>query len=138
VPKSYSALAALKEALSLDAAGHEQRAIPLYRLALARGLSKEDSHTALVCLGSSLRTVGKTRTAIAALQKARRLFPGDIVVILFLALAHYDAGQHDLVIRQLGHVLLNESTQPRLVPYRRVLARKFHALRGKRGRDKQT
>jgi predicted Zn-dependent protease len=107
-------------------------------MALARGLSKEDTHAALVCLGSSLRTVGKTRAAVATLQKARRLFPGDTVVIMFLALAHYDAGQRDLVIRQLGDMLLKESTQPRLAAYRRVLARKFHALRGERRRDKQT
>jgi hypothetical protein len=34
---SSSALAALTEALSLDAAGREKQAIPLYRRALARG-----------------------------------------------------------------------------------------------------
>jgi len=130
MPKSPSALAALKEALSLDAAGHEKQAIPLYRLALARGLANEDLHTALVGLGSSLRTAGQTSAAITTLRKARKLFPRDIVVMMFLALAHYDAGQRDLVIRQLADALLNESTQPRLAPYRRVLARKFHALRG--------
>ena len=130
MPKSPSALAALKEAQSLDAAGHEKQAIPLYRLALARGLANEDLHTALVGLGSSLRTAGQTSAAITTLRKARKLFPRDIVVMMFLALAHYDAGQRDLVIRQLADALLNESTQPRLAPYRRVLARKFHALRG--------
>jgi cyanophycin synthetase len=128
--KSSSALAALKEALSLDAAGYEKQAIPFYRLALARGLANEDLHTALIGLGSSLRTVGQTTAAITTLRKARKLFPRDIVVMMFLALAHYDAGQRDLVIRQLADALLNESTQPRLAPYRRVLARKFHALRG--------
>ena len=128
--ESSSSLAALKEAMSLDAAGREKQAIPLYRLALARGLANENLHTALIGLGSSLRTVGKTAAAIATLRKARRLFPRDLVVIMFLALAHYDAGQRDLVIRQLGDALLNESKQPRLADYRRVLARKYHALRG--------
>jgi cyanophycin synthetase len=127
--KSLSATAALTEALSLDAAGREKQAIPLYRLALTRGLANEDLHTALIGLGSSLRTVGNTPAAITTLRKARRLFPRDLVVIMFLALAHYDAGQRDLVIRQLGDALLNESTQPRLKRYRRVLARKYHALR---------
>jgi cyanophycin synthetase len=125
-----SARAALTEALSLDAAGREKQAIPLYRQALARGLANEDLHAALVGLGSSLRTVGKTSAAITTLRKARRLFPHDLVVIMFLALAHYDAGQRDLVIRQLGDALLKESTQPRLARYRRVLARKYHAVRG--------
>ena len=128
--KSSSALEALTDALSLDAASREKQAIPLYRLAIARGLANEDLHTALIGLGSSLRTVGNTPAAITTLRKARRLFPRDIVVIMFLALAHYDAGQCDLVIRQLADALLNESTQPRLTRYRRVLARKYHALRG--------
>lgn len=128
--RSSSALAALTEALSLDAAGCEKQAIPLYRLALARGLANEDLHTALIGLGSSLRTVGKTAAAISTLRKARRLFPRDVVVIMFLALAHYDAGQRDLAIRQLGDALLKESKQPRLAGYRRVLGRKYHALRG--------
>jgi cyanophycin synthetase len=125
-----TALAALKEALSLDAAGREKQAIPLYRLALARGLANEDLHAALIGLGSSLRTAGKTSAAITTLRKPRRLFPRDRVAIMFPALAHYDAGQRDLVIRQLGDALLNESPQPRLARYRRVLARKYHALRG--------
>jgi cyanophycin synthetase len=128
--ESSSALAALKQAVSLDAAGREKEAIPLYRLALARGLANEDLHAALTGLGSSLRTVGKTPAAITTLRKARRLFPRDVVAIMFLALAHYDAGQRDLAIRQLADALLNESTHPRLKPYRRALARKFHALRG--------
>jgi cyanophycin synthetase len=128
--KSTSANGILKEALALDAAGRENEAIPLYRSALAQGLKKGNLHTALVCLGSSLRTVGKTQASIRTLQKARRMFPGDVVVILFLALAHYDAGQSNLAIRQLGNILLNESKQPRLAAYRRALARKFHALRG--------
>jgi tetratricopeptide (TPR) repeat protein len=125
-----SAQAALTQALSLDAAGREKQAIPLYRRTLSAGLAGDDLHTALVGLGSSLRTIGKTQAAITTLRKARRLFPRDIVVMMFLALAHYDADQRDLAIRQLANALLNESKQPRLKRYRRVLASKYHALRG--------
>src|SRR5262245_57823016 len=124
-----SAVTKLNEALALDAAGREGEAIPLYRRAIALGLKKQDLHTALVCLGSSLRTIGQTRESIRVLQKARLLFPRDVVVTLFLALAHYDAGQQSLVIRQLADALLKESKQPGLEPYRRALARKYHALR---------
>ena len=84
--QARSASEILSEALSVDAAGREQEAIPLYRLAISRGLAKKDLHTALVCLGSSLRTVGQSKAAITTLRKARRLFPRDVVVILFLAL----------------------------------------------------
>jgi tetratricopeptide (TPR) repeat protein len=125
-----SAQAALTQALSLDAAGREKQAIPRYRRAIAAGLKGDDLHTALIGLGSSLRTIGKTQSAIMTLRKARRLFPRDTAVILFLALAHYDAGQKDLAIRQLADALLKESTQPRLKSYRKALIRKFHALRG--------
>jgi cyanophycin synthetase len=128
--KSSPAQTELAHALRLDAAGREKQAIPLYRRALAAGLRPDDEHTALVCLGSSLHAIGKTQSAITTLRKARRLFPRDVVVIMFLALAHCDANQRDLAVRQLGDALLNESTQPRLRRYRSVLSRKYHALRG--------
>jgi cyanophycin synthetase len=130
MPQSSSAISTLKQALALDAAGKERQAVPVYRQAISRGLKNDDLHTALICLGSSLRTIGKTKSAIATLRKARRLFPRDVVAIMFLALAHYDAGQRDLVIRQLADALLSESTSPRLAPYRRVLARNYHVVRG--------
>jgi chloramphenicol O-acetyltransferase type A len=127
--QSSVALSKLREALALDAAGKERLAVPLYRRALTIGLSGENLHTALVCLGSSLRTIGETQAAIRTLQKARRLFPRDAAVILFLALAHCDAGQTHLAIRQLADGLIKESPQPRLAAYRRTLARKYHAVR---------
>lgn len=127
--KKSPALSALNKAFSLDAAGQERQAIPFYRKALAGGLAGDDLHAALVCLGSSLRTVGQTKAGIRTLQKARLQFPKDVTVTLFLALAHYDNGQRDLAVRQLGDALLKESSQPRLAGFRRVLSRKYHALR---------
>lgn len=124
-----SARTLLADALALDAAGREADAIPLYRKALAAGLPAHLQHTALVCRGSSLRTTGNLRAALRTLDKARRLFPGDPTVILFLALTHHDAGQSPLATRQLADMLLKQSRDPRLAPYRKALARKFHALR---------
>ena len=125
-----SAAALLKKALALDAAGQERQAIPLYRRAIARGLTGDDLHTALVCLGSSLRSIGQLAASVRTLRKARTLFPRDPAVMLFLALSHFDAGQHELALRQLADALLKESTDARLLPYRRVLFRKYHAVRG--------
>lgn len=122
-------LSDLGKAIALDMAGQERLAVPMYRRALSIGLSGDDLHTALVGLGSSLRTIGETRAAIRTLQRARRLFPRDATIILFLALAHCDAGQTKLAIRQLADGLLKESSQPRLAGYRRALARKYHAIR---------
>ena len=124
-----TATSLLQQALSLDAAGDESAAIPLYRRAIAKGLSKENLHTALIGLGSSLRTVGETQSALRTLRRARKLFPRDAAITLFIALAHADARQERFALRQLADCLLNESSSPRLTPYRRVLARKFHALR---------
>ena len=124
-----NAAAMLKEALRLDAEGREAEAIPAYRRAIALGLAGRELHTALVCLGSSLTTTGQTAQAIRTLQRARRLFPRDHTVTLFLALAHARHGQERLAIRQLGDALLKTSAGPRLQDYRKVLQRKYHALR---------
>jgi tetratricopeptide (TPR) repeat protein len=118
-----------QQALALDARGHEKDAIPLYRNAIRQGLSRDNFRHALIGLGSSLRAVGQTSAAIRILRQARREFPRDPAIILFLALAHSDAGQHKLVIRQLADLLLNESEHPSLAPYRAVLKRKFHSVR---------
>jgi Flp pilus assembly protein TadD len=119
----------LLNALRLDAAGREKEAIPIYRRAIALGLAQRELHTTLVCLGSSLTTTGQTGQAIRTLQRARRLFPRDPTVILFLALAHAHHGQQRLALRQLGDVLLKTSTDPVLREYRTALQRKYHALR---------
>ena len=128
----------LEQALALDRQGREREAIPHYRRALAGGLEGDDLHAAMVSLASSLESVGKTQAAIRVLREARRRFPRDVVVILSLALAHYHADQRDLAVRQLANALLNESKDKRLAAYQRVLARKYHAMRGQRprGRDK--
>ncbi len=119
----------LKEALRLDGAGREKEAIPIYRRAITLGLAHRELHTAIVCLGSSLTTTGQTAQAIRTLQRARRLFPRDPTVILFLALAHARHGQERLALRQLGDALLKTSTDPLLRDYLKPLKRKFHALR---------
>ena len=125
----------LREALALDAAGNERAAIPLYRRALAtRALSPNDQRDALICLGSSLRTTGQFKSSIRTLQQARKLHPRDPAITLFLALAHYDNNQPALALRQLADMLLKESKNPALAPYRETLARKYHALRHPPGR----
>jgi tetratricopeptide (TPR) repeat protein len=127
--RARHAIALLEQALALDSNSRERDAIPLYRQAIAAGLSAQNLRTALICLGSSQRTVGQTQAAIRTLQKARRLYPRDVTIILFLALAHISGGQSALAIRQLADSLLKESKQTGLKPYRRVLGRKFHGVR---------
>lgn len=119
----------LESAFALDRAGKERQAIPFYRQALRMGLSQSQTRDALTCLGSSLETVGELRAAIQVLQRARRMFPQDEVVTLFLALAHARAGQWDLACRQLADRLMKLSSDREILVYRPVLSRKYHALR---------
>jgi len=124
-----SAKSLLEQALALDAQAREREAIPLYRRAIGGGLSSGDLRVAMIGLGSSLEAAGQTRAAIRTLQEARKRYPRDVAVMLFLALAHYHAGQRSLAVRQLGDGLLKESRQPGLAMFRKALARKYHACR---------
>lgn len=99
----------LEAAYRLDRAGKEAEAIPLYRGAIKAGLSSQDLRDAMVCLGSSLRVVGKTAQARSVLTKAKSLHPADPVVSLFLALALHDRGDHDRALRELGLALIASS-----------------------------
>jgi Flp pilus assembly protein TadD len=123
--------ALLESAFDLDRRGKEAHAIPLYRQAIRAGLHGESLRDAMVCLGSSLRTVGQLTAARRILLKARKQFPGDPVVVLFLALVEHDAGHIPLALRQVAHLYLSTSTNPDVAKYRAVLGRKFHAARGK-------
>ena len=119
----------LKNAMMLDAQGHEREAIPQYRRAIAAGLPKSDLRVAMIGLGSSLTAMRQYRAAIRVLQAARWKYPRDVAVLLYLALAHYHAGQRELAVRQLGDGLIKESPQAGLGMFRRALARKYHACR---------
>src|ERR1700722_14735617 len=107
----------LPPAFPPDRAGREADAIPLYRQAIRTGLTSSALRDALVCLGSSLRTVGELAAARRTLQSARRQFPGDPVVLLFLALVEHDARDAVLALRQVAHLYLTESKDPRIDPY---------------------
>jgi tetratricopeptide (TPR) repeat protein len=120
----------LESAQALDRQGNEAQAIPLYRQAIRLGLSGKPLRDALVGLGSSLRTTGQLDAARRHLLQARRTFPGDPVVILFLALVEHDAGNAVKALRQVAHLYLHESRHPDLANYGAVLRRKFHGARG--------
>jgi tetratricopeptide (TPR) repeat protein len=82
-----------------DFLGLESAAIPLYKRALAGGLSGDRRPRAIIQLASSLRNVGETRAAIDLLED----FPSDDVTgaaaHAFLALALYDDGRPDAALR---------------------------------------
>lgn len=126
--KKKSARQILHSAFALDRRGKEANAIPLYQEALKSGLSQPDQRDALICLASSLRTVGKLKAAMTTLRKANRLFPNDPVIHLFTALVQHDLGQKSAALRLIATMYLSEAPNRKLDPYRSVLLRKFRSL----------
>lgn len=90
---------------SQDSTGHSDLAVPLYRSALAAGLSGLRRRRATIQLASSLRNIGEAEEA-ATLLESESLQPEDELssaVSAFRALALSDTG-HDR--EALGHALL--------------------------------
>jgi hypothetical protein len=112
----------------LDGFGREAAAIPKYERALRLGLRGTALRNALVCCASSYRNVGKLPKAILMLGRARRHYPQDVVVKMFLALVYHDAGHSARAMRLLGLTCLRELDDKVLSGFRRPLIRKFRAL----------
>ena len=89
------AIGCFERASARDSTGQSDKAIPLYRAALAAGLSGTRRRRATIQLASSLRTVGEVAES-EALLRAELLQPSDELdgaVRAFLALALVEAGR---------------------------------------------
>lgn len=82
-----------------DFLGREAEAIPLYREALAAGLSGERRPQAIIQLASSLRNVGDPAAAIDLLEEHAPHAVTGSASQAFLALALHDAGRTDEALR---------------------------------------
>ncbi|OCP17337.1 MULTISPECIES: tetratricopeptide repeat protein [unclassified Ensifer] len=84
-----------ERASAQDSLGNEANAAPLYRQALASGLSGTRRRRATIQLASTLRNLGQIGESIALLE-AERTMPSDELddaVAAFLALSLVDAGR---------------------------------------------
>ncbi len=84
-----------ERASAQDSLGNEANAAPLYRQALAGGLSGIRRRRATIQLASTLRNLGQIEESIALLE-AERTMPSDELddaVVGFLALSLVDAGR---------------------------------------------
>jgi len=120
-----SAVALFERGCAQDSTGHPDRAVPLYRAALAAGLAGIRRRRATIQLASSLRNLGQVQEAIdllsAEIDAASDAL--DAAVRGFLALALADAGRER---EALSHVL---GALSRYLPrYNRSLARYARAL----------
>jgi Tetratrico peptide repeat len=78
-----------------DSTGHSDRAVPLYREALAAGLSGSRRRECTIQLASSLRNLGEAAESVWLLEAERAAGSDELddAVAAFLALALADAGR---------------------------------------------
>lgn len=90
-----SGVADFERACSFDSTGHSDRAVPLYRQALAAGLTGERRRRAVIQLASSLRNLGRPSESIALLTTEMEAGSDhlDDAVRAVLALALTDVGR---------------------------------------------
>lgn len=120
-----STIARYERGGAFDSTGHPDRAVPLYREALALGLDSERRRMAVIQLASSLRNLGEVDESIALLT-AERAKPGNLEDALdgFLALALADAGRE----REAAALALTALSR-HMTRYRRSLANYAEDLR---------
>jgi hypothetical protein len=114
-----SAIGAFERAAAFDSTGHSDRAVPLYRQALATGLEGERRRRAVIQMASSLRNLGQPEESVALLTAELDAGSDDLddAVRGFLALALVDVGREREAV---SHALI--ALAPHLPRYQRSLA----------------
>ncbi|SIS35022.1 Tetratrico peptide repeat-containing protein [Chryseobacterium joostei] len=94
--KGSQAIADFEMACTFDSTGHEKEAEPLYRSALAQGLSGLRRRRARIQLASTLRNNGKIEESIHILREEKANYSDELndAVDSFLALSLSSAGEY--------------------------------------------
>ncbi len=89
------AIAQFELACANDSTGHPDEAVPLYRQALATGLTGIRRRRAVIQLASSLRNLGQAEESVTLLRAERDAGSDELddAVAAFLALALIDTGR---------------------------------------------
>ncbi|CAM5384093.1 tetratricopeptide repeat protein [Streptomyces aurantiogriseus] len=120
-----SALGPFEQACAWDSTGHSDRAVPLYREALARGLDGYRGRRARIQLSSSLRNIGRPEEGVKLLTPELDA-PSDELddaVRATLALCLSSLGRD-----REGLSLVLEALAPHLPRYQRSMANYARAL----------
>jgi hypothetical protein len=130
VASAPSAVRAFEQACAWDSTGHSDRAVPLYRVALATGLTGLRRRRATIQLASSLRNLGAVEESVALLSAELAASVDDPEAVAlddavrgFLALALVDAGR----AREAASLALG-ALAPHLPRYQRSLGAYAGAL----------
>jgi hypothetical protein len=120
------AIALFELAGANDSTGRPEEAAPLYRQALAAGLSGERRRRAVIQLASTLRNLGQADESVALLRAERDAASDELddAVAAFLALALVDTGREREAVG-----LALEALSRHLPRYNRSLANYANALR---------
>lgn len=122
---SGSAIGLFERGAAQDSTGHPDRAVPLYRAALAAGLAGPRRRRATIQMASSLRNLGQADEAVALLRAELHAGSDELdgAVRAFLALALVDVG------REREAAAISLTALSRYLPrYQRSLARYALAL----------
>jgi len=122
--------AAYERGSAFDSTGHSDKAVPLYREALARGLDDSLRRQAVIQLASSLRNLGEADASVRLLEAERDRTSDELddAVTAFLALALLDADRE----REAAAILL-EALAKHLPRYQRSAANYARALTDQAG-----
>ncbi len=108
---------------ALDFAEKESEAIVCYHKALKLGLEPPLRVFAFIQLGSSYRNIGRSVSAISALEEALALAPGDGAVRIFYCLALYSAGEPVHALKAALSYILQDADSATQKRYGEVLRR---------------
>lgn len=104
-----------------DSMGSEHEAVGHYEAAIAGGLSDDDLQPALLGLGSTLRTLGRDEDSDRVFRQGIERFPDFRPLRVFHAMTEYNLGKSREAVGHLLAVLLETTSDPAILRYRRSL-----------------
>jgi tetratricopeptide (TPR) repeat protein len=112
---------ALQTAWVHDSLGYEEEAVGHYEAALAGELSDDELRPLLLGLGSTYRTLGRDEDSDRTFRAAIERFPDFRPLRVFHAMTEYNLGRSREAVRSLIEVLLETTSDPQILRYRRSL-----------------
>jgi predicted Zn-dependent protease len=105
-----------------DSLGLEEDAVEHYEVAIAGDLDDDELRGALLGLGSTYRALGRDDDSARTFRTATERFPDDLALRVFQALTNYNLGHSRDAVADLVRVLVQSTSDPSILRYRRSLA----------------
>jgi tetratricopeptide (TPR) repeat protein len=105
-----------------DSLGLEEEAVEHYEAAISGDLSDDELRGALLGLGSTYRTLGRDDESDRTFRQAIERFPDFRPLRVFHAMTAYNLGRCREAVEELIEVLLESTSDPTILRYRRSLS----------------